>query len=450
MTTPTRAGPATPFRRNRESYVWLNAHRCSASGDVSTLCNDTATLIENYETSPFAAPKLRRKRRRRNSAAKPDLTNFKLLVEGVVCDLAHRSALEPDGWLVLSRDNNDIAGRSRYKPEYLGKALPHLLDILSTPEIDLIEQRLGEHVRGSTFGTSTMIRPTALLQDRFDQFDAGLNSVKLRPGEEVIVLRGNRDDDLGNPREWLEYADDDHTAKLRTDLRRINDYLEAAFAGSEPECYADELDLPAGCDPTAVRMRRFFTHGSFETGGRLYHGFWQQLARSQRAEALTLQGEKTVTLDFSQAALRIAYGLTDAPLPPGDGYAIDKLEGRRTATKKLVNSMLFPRQPHWKLLIPKTIRKKLPDLPEREIVEAVQAHHPALADYWWTDIGHRIQRIESDIIVECLLKCIDRDIVALQVHDALIVPKSAEAVVKAIMMETFERIAGVPAGVTVE
>lgn len=32
-------------------------------------------------------------------------------------------------------------------------------------------------------------------------------------------------------------------------------------------------------------------------------------------------------------------------------------------------------------------------------------------------------KIESDIIVACQLKCIDRDITARQVHDALIVPE---------------------------
>ncbi|MEM7430682.1 MAG: hypothetical protein AAF351_01960 [Pseudomonadota bacterium] len=419
---------------------------------MKRLCADTATLIENYETSPVAEPKLRRKRRRRNSSSKPDATKFRLLVEGLVCDLAHRNALEPDGWLVVSRRNDDIAGRSRYKPEYLGKPLPHLLDTLATPEIGFIEQRLGKHVRGTTFGNSTMIRPTKRLRDRFEQHDAGLDSVKLRHGEEVVVLRGNRDDDFGNPREWLEYPDDAQTEKLRADLRRINNYLEAEFetnADGTVDTFASD-GLPIGVDPTAVRMRRFFTHGSFTTGGRLYHGFWQRLTRDQRASLLTIQNESTVTLDYSQAALRIAYGVAGAPLPDGDGYAITRLEGYRTATKRLVNSMLFPRQPHWKLLIPKTIKKKLPDLPEIDIVEAVKAHHPALADYWWTDIGHRIQRIESDIIVECLLQCIDRDIVALQVHDALIIPRSAEATVRKIMVETFERIAGVPAGVTTE
>jgi hypothetical protein len=420
---------------------------------MTHLCVDTATLIENYETSPMAGPKFRRKRRRRDSAATPDRTNFGLLVEALLSDLAYHNALRPDAWIVLSRGKDAVSRRSRYKPRFVGKALPRILDVLALPEMGFIEQRLGEHVRGTNFGTSTMIRPTQRLKDRFDQFDIGLHSVALRPGEEVVVLRGNREDSCQNPREWLEYPDDDHTNKLRADLRRINEYLENAFGPDAAGCtdtYADDRDLPPGCDPTAVRMRRFFTYGSFETGGRLYHGFWQQLSRTQRKAALTLQGEPVVTLDFSQMALRLAYSAVDASLPDGDGYAIPRLGESRTAIKKLVNSMLFPRQSHWKLLVPKTIKKKRPDIPEWRIVEAVKNHHPSLDSLWWTDIGHRIQRIESDIIIDCLLQCVDRDIVALQVHDALIVPESRADEVKAIMLETFERHTGLPGDVTVE
>ncbi|MDJ0708921.1 MAG: hypothetical protein QNJ14_00955 [Woeseiaceae bacterium] len=445
MNLPAREGRSDRIKIARESYIWLNAHRCAASDDVAQMCVDIAQMIENYEVSDFAPAKLRRKRRRRDSEKKPDKTNFRLLVEAVLCDLAHHHAIDPGGWLVVSRDRGQLSSRSRYKPAYLGKALPHLLDILAQPEIGFIEQRLGQHVRGTDFGTTTMIRPTQKLIDRYEQHDADMYSTKLRPGEEVIVLRGNFGDDDRNPRAWLQYEDDEQTNKLRADLRRINDYLERALDVFDID--VDDVNLPPGIDPTAVRMRRFFTFRSFEKGGRLYRGFWQGLPRRTRQDVLTLQGEPVITLDFSQAALRIAYGLAGADLPPGDGYSIDGLEGNRTGVKKLVNSMFFPRDPNWKTKIPFSIVKKLPNIAERDILSAIRDRHPALAEHWWTDIGHRIQRVESDIIVDCLLQCVERDIVALQVHDALIIPRSAEADVKEIMLESFERIAGVPAEV---
>ena len=88
MKSPTRAGPSVHFRSQRDSYAWLNAHRCATTADMKRLCADTATLIENYETSPVADPKLRRMRRRRKSSATPDATKFRVLVEGLMCDLA--------------------------------------------------------------------------------------------------------------------------------------------------------------------------------------------------------------------------------------------------------------------------------------------------------------------------------------------------------------------------
>lgn len=424
----------------RATGRWFNAFRCSKSPEMKAVCSHVQTLIENYETSPMAPPKLQRKRARRDSEKRPDKVNFELLVEALICDLTLHHLKQDDKNFLVSRRNDDLAKPSRYRPVHLGKPLTHILDCLASPDLGIIEQLKGCKVAGSHLGHTTMLKPTQRLIDLIT--DIPYSAIGLHPGEEVIVLKDISG--LGDSRQWVEYVDDAFTRRVRSQLRQINDYLEAA------DIVVAEIE-GVNVDSTARRMKRVFTYGSFATGGRLFRGFWQQMSRAQRADQLFLDAEYTVTLDYSQAALRIAYGTAGADLPEGDGYLLPGLEGERSTVKKLINSMMFPRHPNWPHKLPAKLMNKLPNrFDEADVIALIQAKHPALTDYWWTNIGHVIQRVESDIIVDCILKCIDLNIIALQVHDALIVPYSAKDTVSAIMSETFEGHTGIVGEVTVE
>lgn len=437
---PVRGGD--DIAEKYESNLWFNPHRESKSEELDALVDDLYRLVDGYEFTV---------RGRKRARTETESVTLKRLVEAFVSDLVYWHELAPGVQLLVIRSNKVLCGTNRYKPKHYSKKFRLVLDALAyqppkaSRPLTWIEQTLGTPDQGFTKGATTMVRLTQRFKDEITDRNLTADDTRTSRGEEVIILRdANRAAKAGEYGGLVDYPDTDETDRIRAAVRTINDYIEAA------NIEVDAAELPRPVDPHARRMRRIFTCGSFETGGRLYDGFWQALPREVRARALYIQDEPTVTLDFAQIALRIAYSMVGADLPEGDGYTVPGLEGYREGVKKLIVSLLFPKQGWMQGISPK-FRSKLPaDMDDDTIVSLVEQYHAPLAPLWRTDVGHRIQKIESDIIVECLLKCIEKDIVALQVHDALIIPRSREAEVRQIMVDTFERHTGLPGEVALD
>ena len=90
----------------------------------------------------------------------------------------------------------------------------------------------------------------------------------------------------------------------------------------------------------ARRLRRHFT-GRFDTGGRLFNGFWQNLPKNVRLHGIRIDGEPVVGLDYSQVNPLLAYHVAEADPPSGDAYTLPGLEKYRDGVKKIFNAMLF-------------------------------------------------------------------------------------------------------------
>ncbi|MBY6203258.1 hypothetical protein KUV65_17990, partial [Maritalea mobilis] len=92
------------------------------------------------------------------------------------------------------------------------------------------------------------------------------------------------------------------------------------------------------------------------------------------------------------------------------------------------------------------------DVRVSDVVDAVMTAHPAIAPYFFKGIGHRCQFHESQIMVEILtiilgMKSIGG--VALPIHDAVLVPTSAQRIATNVMTYTFRRRTGLEAVVDV-
>jgi len=74
---------------------------------------------------------------------------------------------------------------------------------------------------------------------------------------------------------------------------------------------------------------------------------------------------------------------------------------------------------------------------------AIKAAHPAISDRFFTGIGHEAQFIESEVLVNVLLTLKEQSIVALPVHDAVLVPASSKDQAIKIMLSVFHDITGV-------
>lgn len=158
-------------------------------------------------------------------------------------------------------------------------------------------------------------------------------------------------------------------------------------------------------------------------------------------------------LDYRNMHLRLAYIEKGLAPPSGDLYAgilatPDEDSAYRDGVKQFVSALLsratvLKRRPRGS-------RERLPKgVSAAKLREAVLRRHAAIADIFEADAGRRFQRTESDIIVAVLLRLLDGGIVALPMHDGLMVRKDRAAVAGKVMEEVSREALGYALEVTI-
>jgi hypothetical protein len=203
-------------------------------------------------------------------------------------------------------------------------------------------------------------------------------------------------------------------------------------------------DVTSDINTNNRKLRRYFTRGdlTFNSGGRLFGGFWLEMSKKNRRDYLWLGDEQTCTLDFNNLGPTILYGLAKSTPPEGDAYRVSGFERYRSGIKLVFNCMTFTDAPLKRF--PKGVKKEF----EQEhrfhwVVHAIKKKHKPIFHLLNSQVGHHIQKIESDIIVICMLMAQKQDIPALPVHDALIFPRSKKEEGIRIMETAFKTLVGV-------
>jgi len=373
-----------------------------------------------------------RKRRRREA----DQQVFEETVAAVVSDAAHHYLTEWPGGVSIPRSNRYLGRRSRYRPTVYSKILPDILDCLADEEMGIITQALGHK---GYFGPAklTTINAGEVLARRLK--DAGLDYLHfgIRPGQEVIHLKRTKEDHWDEG-ELIEYDDTPETDAFREQVQLINAWLQAA------EIDFDEYHSPEGqpVDPHDRHLRRVFTQGRFDSGGRLFGGFWQSLKKKQRLEGVTISGESVVELDYGQMNPRLLYALCGEQPPEQDAYDIPGYSMYRKGVKKIMNAMMFTTKRLTRM--PQGVRKEFEEkFRVGSVMQAIELAHPAIKDSFFKGIGHDLQFMESQILVDVLLQLRGLGVVALPIHDSIIVRESKKYVAKEVMLSCFSSQAGV-------
>jgi len=387
--------------------------------------------IENHEMQCG----LRKRKRKTN-----DLEIFSGVVSAVVSDLAVSALTEECRGFRLYRSNGKLKYSSRYRTPVTTKTLPHLLDLLSDPALMLVEQDVGEGAPNAK-GIQTIIRPTSVFCEILSHHGLSAEDFAELEAIEPIELKGEKAfRDRSAPR--VEYEDTEQTLRFRDEMGSINRQLEEAdlaYIGPNP------------IDTNRRQLRRVFTRFNFRSGGRLYGGFWQPMQKAERLRYLRINCEPIVELDYGQIMPRLVYSLAKAVPIMADLYAIPGFEGCRPGIKSLMSSMLFVERRMTKF--PRGTRELFPaKVRVSDVVDAVMAAHPEIAPFFFKGIGHRCQYFESQIMVEVLriilgMKSIGG--VALPIHDAILVPASAQRVATNVMTYTFRQRTGLEAAVDV-
>jgi hypothetical protein len=374
----------------------------------------------------FEAQSGQRRRQRRSN----DQFNHERMVTAVVCDLTVAALCATANGLYVTRSNRHLGRVSRYRDPATSKTLPRLLDLMADPRLGLIHQELGFR---TTDGQSkrTVIRPSAKLVRIIRSHNVSLVDIGelLRP--EPIELKGHP---VGRNKrnKLIEYDETDFTSKAREHVEGINSFLATAeirYVG------------PEVVDINRRQLRRSFNRESFQSGGRLWGGFWQPMGKKERLRHIKIGGEDIVEIDYGQVMPRLLYAIKGLAPPMEDLYDIPGIIGERKGIKKVMSSMQFVDKPLSRF--PKDTRRYFGrNVRVQDVEKAILSTHPDIADTFHRGMGHRCQFMESQILIEVLRILNSMETVALPIHDAILVPASAVTLAQRVMLYTFRRHTG--------
>jgi hypothetical protein len=375
-----------------------------------------------------------------------DQETFCATVEAVVCDALHRHFTKPRGWIAVPISKRVLARKDRYRSVVMGKQLPDVLTRLASGYLKVLRLKKGKRGRLTTF------RATRALIDAAEAAGVMLADVVRQTPREIILLRGPkpRPDKKGPLR---KYEDTEQTLRYREQLTTINEALMRADLSV--------VGLPS-VDASDRLLTRTFNDDCFKRGGRLNGAFWIGLDPERRLRAVRIDSEPVAELDFGQCGTRIAYGLAGVRLPEGDLYAVPRFDAlpesatperepflyfERDGVKRVTNAMIYAGKPLRRF--PKHTRKHFRHESIDVVTGKIAARHHGIAHFFYSGVGLRTMWIESEVLIDVLTRSMQAGIVALPVHDAVLVKRAALEAVRSIMLTSFKRITGVEASVSI-
>lgn len=261
-------------------------------------------------------------------------------------------------------------------------------------------------------------------------------------GVETIILKREKNSIWDNS-EALEYEDTDLTKHYRYEMTQINQWINEAELN-----YLMPINSKYDVDLSERRLKRYFTRGSFESGGRLFGGFWLNMKKEQRKNIL-IDGEEAVSLDYSQMSPRILYGICGCVPDTEDCYGIKGYGSSRSGIKKVFNAMTFVDKPMTRF--PKGVNQLFKKGTRfLEVSVAIQRAHSGIAQRFYCGIGHYLQFIESQILIKVLLGLRNLGIHALPIHDAVLVGRTWVDMSRQLMEQVFLDMTNVDSCVQVE
>ena len=217
-----------------------------------------------------------------------------------------------------------------------------------------------------------------------------------------------------------------------------------------------------GSMPIDPYLHRVF-NGSMSLGGRFY-GSAHQTMKKQYRQRITIDGEPTVELDYSALHPSLLLWRTGGALS-ADPYT--EIAGKAGITRELVKALLL------RLINSENVSdfcrvvtssgnesKKaeaeagraedwfIPGVPTgykgADFVKDVEATFPTLAGKFGGEIGLELQHLDSNLMADVLAKCLKVGIIALPVHDSVIVPESRSDEAREIMQSCYQDMTNRP------
>jgi len=384
------------------------------------------------------------------------------LVHALVVNLAHSAlAPSPTGRFAIQA-GNPKKGAGRYNNPAFGKGVRPLLELMH--EMGILDFQLPGTMRGEM----SSIAPTASFAERVLGLGITLDDFEFDEREEVLILTRKAGTRAAPSTDRIDYVETPETQALRDAVRKVNAFIAEGDIGFVAD------GLSPIIDPRDRLLKRRFVllkgddeaHPRFDRGGRLFGGFWINLASTRRGN-IRIEGEHIADLDYASMFARLAYAAIGVTPPDGDVYAVPGLEGShyRSGIKLAFNIFLFDskkRREAW----PKSdmgvgvgddaeakanpsgpaanFEGLLPagwENPER-LRTAILSRHPALEGAFGRRLGYGLMFTESRVLLAVMGELMRRNIVALPLHDGLMVAQSKRDEALTVMREVVLEVTG--------
>ena len=330
-----------------------------------------------------------------------------------------------------------------------------------------IKENLGKETDGYT-----RIYAINELKATFEK--VGLNWFKqsLRPREDLIVLRDRVETKpkkarhTSSPKKYKKITmvtpDTPEVAQMADNLYRYNDFLtkhcvslslpdndlyeiaKSLADNKEKEDGEDEENF-VDLDLSRVQLRRIFSRGDMNKGGRFYNGWWQSIPSIYRGH-IRIDDYKTMEVDYSSMSLRIIYALKGINVDPKTDLYDIELDGwqgaddpRRSHIKTFINALMNDDKGTFKL--PKA-KLKLIGLEHKELMTKVLEAHEPIADQLTSGVGLSTQFLDSQIAELVMTSMMEDNILVLPIHDSFIVRLGYKQWLETTMKTAFREVVG--------
>lgn len=344
--------------------------------------------------------------------------------------------LTPRGHAFLNR-------KDRYRSEVFSSVFPNTLDLLSQNGVGLTYQWNGV----SSFEQDSAATCQARCRAGIEIADA-IKRSELKSGQfweancgETVVLHSGRTSHWDNGRR-INYEDNELADFYRSQLAEINDSIQQADLSIEGP-------TASAADTKNRFLKRHFNNGRFDQGGRLFGGFWQPMSKEDRSTHLRIDGQQIATLDYDTMYPALLYAYVGEKLPENP-YCLPRFgEPYRVGVKKIFAACLFGNKERSRM--PRGTRQYFEKaIRFEDIYHELKEKHRQVADQLNTNIGFSLMFDESELLVDVLSRLRKLDIVALPLHDAVIVQQSKSEVVEQVMKQAFKGKFGGACGVSVK
>ena len=361
----------------------------------------------------------------------------------VLIDLYFGYLCFENGYTAHSRSPNSYAAGSRYnKLRIAYRPLMRVIDGLA--DLGLIEHHLGFHDRRpGGQGRQSRMRATPALIRIIETHCVTQDMIGRAEGEEVIILRDADGDDI-------EYTDTDETRRMRAFVNAYNTALARADIRLSAEGIALVQAEGIAIDFSRTVVRRIFSHGHFELGGRFYGPWWQSIPKQVRAHLL-INGLATVERDYRAQHIHILYGMRGKRYADfhddGDPYALpghDDVD--RSFLKRVLLIALNAQDERAALQAIQSEQNRDPgdrrytQTQVRAMIASFTAKHATIADTLYTGTGLRLQRLDSDIAEHVVGTALNDGILTLSLHDGFIVDGQYDQVLIDTMIKVFHKL----------